>query len=164
MVNLNGYALYCLPQPWGMILKWWLPTVRLASIRGLSPADRRVVNDTGYNLLTRAYHLVLPLLREMWFIICSHIHTLDIHSTLKFSCNSNLLTRAYHLVLPLLREMWFIICSHIHTLNIHSTLKFSCNSTYYQYHYREVSSSLHYSTGQIKKSMQKGSLDQSLKF
>ena len=96
---------------------------RLASIRGHSPADRRVVNDTGYNLLTCAYHLGLPLLREMWFIICSHIHTLDIHSTLKFSFNS----------------------------------------TYYQYHYREVSSSLHYSTGQIKKSMQKGSLDESLK-
>ena len=56
------------------------------------------------------------------------------------------------------------VSQHQRTLTCrHSTLKFSCNSTYYQYHYREVSSSLHYSTGQIKKSMQKGSLDQSLK-
>ena len=59
-----------------MILMWWAPTVRLVSIRGLSPACRRVVNNTRYKLLIRAYHLGLSFLREMCMVryLFTYIH------------------------------------------------------------------------------------------
>jgi len=40
MVNLNDSDRNCLPQPSGMILIRWVPTVSSVNIRGLSPADR----------------------------------------------------------------------------------------------------------------------------
>ena len=59
-----------------MILIWWAPTVKLVSIRGLSPAGRGVVNNTGYKLLIHVYHLGLPLLREMCMVhyLFTYIH------------------------------------------------------------------------------------------
>ena len=50
--------------------------MRLVSIRGLSSADRGVVNNTGYKLLICAYHLGLPLLREMCMVryLFTYIH------------------------------------------------------------------------------------------
>ena len=82
MVNLNWYARYT---------AFHSPEVMGTMHSEVSQHQRTLTcrqRSSQYKLLTHAYHLGLPFLWEMWFIICSHIHTVNIGTTLKISYNS----------------------------------------------------------------------------